>query len=74
MLYLSVCCLSVNVSKIFSGLFTKAALPEFVAPSILDSSKVLIVEATIDAVVRLGQFIGDKQYSADVYDCTCHPI
>jgi hypothetical protein len=59
---------------VVTGLFTKAELPELVNPSMLDSNKVLVVEPTVDAIIKLGQFIGDKQYSTNIYDCPCHPI
>jgi hypothetical protein len=41
--------------------------------SLLDSNKVIIVEPLVDAIIKLGQFIGDKQYNSNIYDCPCHP-
>jgi hypothetical protein len=42
--------------------------------TLLDDSESVAAEATVDAVVRLGQFIGDKKYSVDfVCQCPCHP-
>ncbi len=41
---------------------------------LLDDTSDLVVEPAVDAAVRLGQFIGDKQYSVDfVCQCPCHP-
>ena len=56
----------------------KLLLPPFqvqlVAPSLLDEAHDLIVEPGVDAIVRLGQFIGDKLYSVDfACHCPCHP-
>ena len=66
------CMLSVMVS--FSGLFSKSLLPELVKSSILDESSCLIVEPVVDAIIKLGQFIGDKLYTTNIYNCPCHPI
>lgn len=55
-------------------LFDPPAKLELVEASILDDASDLVVEASFDAVVRLGQFIGDKQYSVDfAAQCPCHP-
>ena len=67
-----VCMLKVIVS--FSGLFSKSLLPELVKSSILDESSCLIVEPVVDAIIKLGQFIGDKLYTTNIYNCPCHPI
>eukprot|EP00094_Tigriopus_californicus_P009796 TCALIF_09445-PA protein Name:"Similar to Gtf3c1 General transcription factor 3C polypeptide 1 (Rattus norvegicus)" AED:0.03 eAED:0.04 QI:37/0.71/0.62/1/0.85/0.87/8/0/1945 len=41
---------------------------------LLDNDNEVFIEPTVDAVVRLGQFIGDKQYTVDfVGHCSCHP-
>jgi hypothetical protein len=56
------------------GLFTKIKLPNLTKATILDDSSLLAVEVTVDAIVKLGQFIGDKQYGSNVYDCPCHPV
>lgn len=40
----------------------------------LDEAAAIVVEAVADAIVRLGTFIGDKQYQMDfVGHCSCHP-
>lgn len=56
------------------GLFSKIKLPSLTRATILDDSSLLVVEVSVDAIVKLGQFIGDKQYSTNVYDCPCHPV
>ena len=43
------------------------------AATILDINDDVMVEPHVDAVVILGQFIGDTQYSSDIYQCPCHP-
>eukprot|EP00095_Tigriopus_kingsejongensis_P011852 maker-scaffold493_size155937-snap-gene-0.21 protein:Tk11852 transcript:maker-scaffold493_size155937-snap-gene-0.21-mRNA-1 annotation:"general transcription factor 3c polypeptide 1" len=44
------------------------------ASILLDPDEDVFVESTVDAIVKLGQFIGDKQYSVDfVGHCSCHP-
>jgi len=41
---------------------------------ILHSDDEVIVEASVDAILILGQFIGNKQYTTDfVCHCPCHP-
>ena len=45
-----------------------------VAASVLDDADDVVTEPSVDAVVRLGQFIGDKKYTVDfVCQCPCHP-
>jgi len=56
------------------GLFTKIQQPTISQGTVLDDSDLLIVEVSVDAIVKLGQFIGDKQYTSNVYDCPCHPV
>ncbi len=51
-----------------------ALLPRLEEPGLLDDPSEVLLEPAVDAVVRLGQFIGDKQYSVDfVCQCPCHP-
>ena len=41
---------------------------------ILHDDSDLVVEAEVDAIVKLGMFIGDKIYSTDfASQCPCHP-
>lgn len=43
-------------------------------PTILDEPEDLVVECQVDAVIKMGQFIGDKMYTSDfVCQCPCHP-
>ncbi len=56
------------------GLFSAAPALKLEEPSLLDEADELVVEAVVDAIIRLGQFIGDKQYTIDfVCQCPCHP-
>ena len=48
-----------------AGLLEKATM--------LDEATDVVVEPCVDAIVILGQFIGEKQYTADIYQCPCHP-
>ena len=69
-------CITVSklVKKGRPALFSKPVRAEVTEATLLDSPTETFVEATVDAVVRLGQFIGDKQYGLDfVYQCSCHP-
>ena len=44
------------------------------AATLLDDAEDVATEPAVDAVVRLGQFIGDKKYTVDfVCQCPCHP-
>ncbi len=57
-----------------SRLFAPSPMITLRPPRLLDLPEVLLVEPTPDAIIRLGQFIGDKQYSVDfVCQCSCHP-
>jgi len=43
-------------------------------PDILDSDQEIIIEASVDAILLLGQFIGNKVYTTDfACQCPCHP-
>lgn len=57
------------------GLFrAKPTISVTTGSILLDKDEEVFVEPTVDAVVRLGQFIGDKQYTVDfVGHCSCHP-
>ena len=55
------------------SLFHKPELATISEATLLDDSDDIIVEPSVDGVVILGQFIGDKQYSCDIYQCPCHP-
>ena len=47
---------------------------ELAEAGLLDDPAKVVLEPTVDAVVRLGQFIGDKLYNVDfVCQCPCHP-
>ena len=63
-----------KISKPVCNLFQRCA-PPFIrkAATILDDPEDIVVEPNVDAIVILGQFIGEKQYSADIYQCSCHP-
>jgi len=55
-------------------LFSKPCLPTVQLASRLDEDQEVVVEAAVDAITRLGMFIGDKQYTKDfVCQCPCHP-
>ena len=46
----------------------------FSEAGILHDDSELVVEAEVDAIVKLGMFIGDKIYSTDfASQCPCHP-
>jgi len=56
------------------SLFSKPATVTLEQPSMLDADTDMVVEAMVDAVVRLGMFIGDKVYHTDfACQCPCHP-
>jgi len=56
------------------GLWSKPEPVSLEPPDILDYDDELIVEPCVEAVLRLGQFIGDKLYNQDfVCHCPCHP-
>lgn len=56
------------------SLFSKPAKVTLESPSILDEDTKLVVEAEVDAIVKLGMFIGDKVYHSDfACQCPCHP-
>ena len=56
------------------SLFSKPARTQFSEPSLLDSDEELVVEAEVDAIIKLGMFIGDKVYTTDfASQCPCHP-
>jgi len=56
------------------GLWSKPAPVRLEAADILDLDTQLVVEPSVDAILRLGHFIGDKQYTQDfVCQCPCHP-
>jgi len=56
------------------GLFAPPPKMHLAEPTLLDVPEDLLIEPEVDAVVTLGQFIGDKQYSMDfVCQCPCHP-
>ena len=55
-------------------LFSKPATVTLEKPSMLDEDTELVVEAEVDAIARLGMFIGDKFYHTDfACQCPCHP-
>ena len=57
-----------------SSLFGPRPAVSMVAASVLDDADDVVTEPSVDAVVRLGQFIGDKKYTVDfVCQCPCHP-
>jgi len=57
------------------GLFTKHNTVTLEKTTgVLDEDTELVVEAEVDAIVRLGMFIGDKVYHTDfACQCPCHP-
>ena len=56
------------------SLFSKPSMTVFSAANMLDDDSELIVEAEVDAIVKLGMFIGDKVYTTDfASQCPCHP-
>ena len=56
------------------SLFSKPARTVFSEASLLDSDEQLVVEAEVDAIIKLGMFIGDKVYNTDfASQCPCHP-
>eukprot|EP00092_Neocalanus_flemingeri_P000749 GFUD01000793.1.p1 GENE.GFUD01000793.1~~GFUD01000793.1.p1 ORF type:complete len:1909 (+),score=561.12 GFUD01000793.1:540-5729(+) len=56
------------------SLFSKAATVTLEKASLLDEDTELVVEAEVDAIVKLGMFIGDKVYHTDfACQCPCHP-
>merc|ERR1719186_1931474 len=56
------------------SLFSKPSLPVVQPAGRLDEDCEVVVEAAVDAITRLGMFIGDKQYVKDfVCQCPCHP-
>ena len=56
------------------SLFSKPSITKFSEAGILDDDSELVVEAEVDAIVKLGMFIGDKVYSTDfASQCPCHP-
>jgi len=56
------------------SLFSKSATVTLESPSILDDDVDIVVEAEVDAIVKLGMFIGDKVYHTDfACQCPCHP-
>ena len=56
------------------SLFSKPATVTLESPSILDDDNEIVVEAEVDAIVKLGMFIGDKVYHTDfACQCPCHP-
>ena len=68
----------VSVAKVvragLARLFGPPADLRLEAPDLLDDDADLVAEAEVDAIVKLGQFIGDKQYAVDfVCQCSCHP-
>ena len=48
------------------GLWSKYSAPVLEAPDLLDDDEDLVVEPCVEAVLRLGQFIGDKLYSQEI--------
>jgi len=65
----------VKISKPTCSLFKRKSVPvhDTAPATMLDDAGDIIVEPTVDAIVILGQFIGEKQYSSDIYQCPCHP-
>jgi len=56
------------------GLWSKPDQVVLEVPDILDSDQEIIVEPSVDAILLLGQFIGNKVYTTDfVCQCPCHP-
>ena len=56
------------------SLFSKPATVTLEKASMLDDDTELVVEAEVDAIVKLGMFIGDKVYHTDfACQCPCHP-
>ena len=56
------------------SLFGRSGLIRLERPSLLDDVMDLSVEAEVDAILKFGQFIGDKNYSMDFAShCSCHP-
>ena len=56
------------------SLFSKPERIVFSEASMLDSDSELVVEAEVDAIIKLGMFIGDKVYTTDfASQCPCHP-
>ena len=56
------------------SLFSKPSMTVFSKANMLDDDSELIVEAEVDAIVKLGMFIGDKVYTTDfASQCPCHP-
>ena len=56
------------------SLFSRPTTPTLRPATLLDPDTELVVEAEVDAVVRFGMFIGEKQYSSDfASQCPCHP-
>ena len=57
-----------------ASLFSKPKPVTLSEASMLDDNTDLIVEPEVDAIVRLGMFIGDKVYNTDfACQCPCHP-
>lgn len=57
-----------------ASLFSKPKPVTLSEASMLDDNADLIVEPEVDAIVRLGMFIGDKVYNTDfACQCPCHP-
>jgi len=65
----------VKISKQTCLLFKRKSVPvvDTAQATMLDEAGDIIVEPTVDAIVILGQFIGEKQYTSDTYQCPCHP-
>ena len=56
------------------SLFSTPSSISFSEAKMLDADDDLIVEAEVDAIVKLGMFIGDKVYTTDfASQCPCHP-
>jgi hypothetical protein len=56
------------------SLFSKPATVTLQKAGMLDEDTELVVEAEVDAIVKLGMFIGDKVYHTDfACQCPCHP-
>ena len=55
-------------------LFSSPATLQFSEVRMLDDDDQVMVEAEVDAIVKLGMFIGDKVYTTDfASQCPCHP-
>jgi len=69
------CVLVFRISTpITPSLFSKPTTTVFSQARMLDDDSELIVEAEVDAIVKLGMFIGDKVYTTDfASQCPCHP-